>query len=285
MDSNNDHLKLVGLVTRARLGDRESLSQLAELVEGRLLAYIYRLTLDLDLARELLQETLLEMVKSVSEIKHPERFWFWLFRTALGKVQHHFRGQQRRRKIQLSAFEKERLSLQSLQDYDEGLDELIRQELSGAVFEAMDRLRISHRNVLALRCFEQMPYAEIAALMDCSEIKARVLFCRAKMALRKRLSHHGFSKAYLLVALGLFGLLTTPAKAASTAGPVTAASLEVGSAAAVIGAVGTKLGITIVAAITAATVTITINFFLYVFAGIIVFLFVLGFITLVRLYE
>lgn len=203
MDSNNDHLKLVGLVTRARLGDREGLSQLAELVEGRLLAYIYRLTLDLDLARELLQETLLEMVESVSEIKHPERFWFWLFRTALGKVQHHFRGQQRRRKIQLSAVEKQRLSLQSLRDYDEGLDELVRQELSGAVFEAMDRLRISHRNVLALRCFEQMPYAEIAVLMDCSEIKARVLFCRAKMALRKRLSHHGFSKAYLLVALGL----------------------------------------------------------------------------------
>jgi len=285
MGKRFDYLKIVGLVTRARQGDQQSMAKLTELVEGRLYAYIYRLTLDADLTGDLLQETLLDMVRTVKDLKNPEAFWFWLFRTAWGKAHHFYRGRRRRRTIPFSALTEDGIfEPESLTDSD-GFDEVARKELSEAAFEAMERLSVDHRSILALRCFEQMQYAEIAEVMECSELRARVLFYRAKMALRKRLARGGFGKAYLLVALGLFGLVTTPAKAASTAGTVTAASLEVGAIGAVIGALGSKLGVAVATAVTAAVVAITIKHLLYVLAGFIIFLFAFSFICLVKFYE
>ena len=85
------------IVRRARLGDRENIDRLAQLARGRVFVYIYRLTLDYDLSQDLTQETMLEMVKSIKRLNRADKFWPWLFRTALGKVQHRFRNQGNRR--------------------------------------------------------------------------------------------------------------------------------------------------------------------------------------------
>jgi hypothetical protein len=80
--------------------------------------------------------------------------------------------------------------------------------------------------------------------MECSEVKARVLFFRAKQALKKQLSQQGLNRGLLLTSLGLFGKLTTPAKAASSTNvTVTAASAKVGVMTAFIATAGTKLGV------------------------------------------
>jgi RNA polymerase sigma-70 factor (ECF subfamily) len=243
------------LVRQARLGNQESIALLVRVAEQRLLPYIYRLTLNYEVAQELLQETLLEMLESLRRIKHPGRFWSWLFRTALGKVQHYFRDKQGVRTTLVSAQEKERLR-QNTEAPNDGLTELIRKELSEATLESMATLKVSYRNVLVLRCFEQMPYSEIAIIMGCRECQARALFFRAKRTLKRRLSHRGFGKGIVLMALTLFGRMTAPAKAAPASTSVTAATTKVGLTGTIIGAAGTKLGITVATAITAAALTI-----------------------------
>jgi RNA polymerase sigma factor (sigma-70 family) len=255
MENDVNYLELV---KKARLDDQESLNKLAELAEGRLFAYIYRLTLNYHLTEDLLQETLLAMVKSLKELRQPERFWVWLFRTALGKAQHHFREKRQDRMVEISALERARLLERVPQDYcNDGLNNLIRRELSGSVFDSMKELTLRHRSVLALRCFEQMPYSEIAALMGCSELQARVWFFRAKYSLRRHLARNGLGKGMLLTAVGLLGLMTTSAKAASASTAVSAASLEVGFAATVIGAATTKVGAIVIAAVTTAILSLT----------------------------
>ena len=47
------------LINHARLGNRGCMEKLAEVASDRLFTYIYRLTLNHDLAQDLLQETLL----------------------------------------------------------------------------------------------------------------------------------------------------------------------------------------------------------------------------------
>jgi len=84
---------------------------------------------------------------------------------------------------------------------------------------------------------------------------AQVLFFRAKRSLKRQLSKHGFGKGFLLLALGLFARLTTPAKAAPAI-PITTTSVKVGLAATAIGAAGTKLSITIGTAVTAIALTV-----------------------------
>jgi len=247
------------MVERAQIGDSDRMNCLVELARERLFAYIYRLTLNYDLTQDLLQETLLEVVKSLVHLRDPERFWPWVFRTALGKVQHHFRRQEHKRMVQISAIEKERLLKRASQPNGNELGNLIQKELSQAVIEAMNQLKLNQRNILALRCFEQMPYSEIADLMDCSELAARAMFFRAKHALKLRLSRNGFSKGMLLVGLSLFGLMTGSAKATTTAGTVTAGLLEVGPLAAIVGAASTKAGLTIITAVSAAMVGLTVR--------------------------
>ena len=45
-------------------------------------------------------------------------------------------------------------------------------------------LKDDHRTVLSLRYFEQLPYSDIGTAMHCSEGSARVMFYRAKQALK-----------------------------------------------------------------------------------------------------
>jgi RNA polymerase sigma-70 factor (ECF subfamily) len=265
------------LIYQARLGDHGALDCLAETARQRLYAYIYRLTLNHDLAQDLLQETLLKMVENIEELEHPEGFWSWLFRTALGNVQHYYRNLARAQRIELSARSRDRLEKYFCEDYEDGLNQLMRKELSEAMIKAMGRLMLTYRSVLTLRCFEQMSYAEIAGMMGCKELRARVLFFRAKRSLGRQLARRGFSKALLLAALGLFGALTAPADSAP-AGTVTAASLHVGSLASFAGIAGTPPAVATLAAITGAGFTLTTEHFIYfaVLAGIALISFVVA---------
>ncbi len=127
----NKNVDCFELVKQAQLGCQDSMSNLARMVEGKVCAYIYRITLDRVLAQDLSQETLLEMVKSLKRLKfdHVNQFWAWLLRTALGKAQIYFRKQQRQKNIRSSVVEKDRLSRFKSSDYPEGLNNLISKEL------------------------------------------------------------------------------------------------------------------------------------------------------------
>ena len=253
MPDTTDYQKLV---RRAKLGDQASMDQLAHLAEPRLLAYLYRLTLRHDLAQDLLQETLLEMVESLKRLKRIDRFWPWLFRTALGKAQLHFRDETTHPTQSLSAVDNDKLLAATSGAHDDALSILMGRELAEGILRAMNSLRIEHRNVLNLRCFEQMTFREIARTMSCSELNARVMFFRAKQALKRRLARSGFGKGLLLVALGFFGRMTAGSEAAAAAIEVTAATAAVGAPAAALATVGSKVGGAVVA-VGAATVIAT----------------------------
>jgi hypothetical protein len=155
-----------------------------------------------------------------------------------------------------------RINQRASSDLNDGLTELLRKELSDAVFKAMKRLKLQYRNVLLLRCFENMEYAEIATVMNCSELRSRVMFFRAKTTLRRHLAVQGFGKHYLLIALALFGIVTTSAKAASST--ITASSLEVGFTTALVAVVSSKAGLAATAGMTALAFALPLQTFLYI---------------------
>ncbi len=197
------------LIRQAQTGNKDSLDQIVELVRTHLFGYIYRLTLDYDLTQDLLQETILFMIQSLNQLEHEEQFWHWMFRTALGKVQHYNREMKRKKAVELSESEQMRIHHEVYADRNDGLTDLLRKELSDAVFRAMRRLKLRYRNVLILRCFENLEYSEIAEVLNISETQSRVLFCRAKNSLRSQLATDGLGSRYFLLALALFGLATT----------------------------------------------------------------------------
>jgi len=251
------------LIHEAKLGNKDSMNRLVELANERLYAYIYRLTLDQTITQDILQETILFMIQSLNQLEHVDHFWGWLFRTAMGKVQHYYRDQNRRKTVELSEDERLYIHNRVSADFNDGLTELLRKELSDAVFMAMKRLKMKYRNILILRCFENMDYAEIGAVMNCSELRSRVMFFRAKTSLRRQLAMQGFGKYYFLIALALFGIVTTSAKAASSA-TITASSLEVGFTASLLAVILSKIGISATVVATAIALVMPIQSLIYI---------------------
>lgn len=248
---------LAETIAGAQRGDQASMGRLAELAEARLTTYIFRLTLSQDLTEELCQKTLLKMVQSLKKLENADRFWNWLLRHAMGEVQHYYRDRKRRREAEMEILNRECFEQYVSRNHHDGLDEAARIELSDIIYDAIAQLRFHYRNVLVLRCYEDLSFAEIAEFMDCKELRARVLFYRAKRALKQHLSRNGFSKDTLLTGLGLFGILTLSTRETAAAVSVKAASMNIGPAATIAGALGTRLGIAAVTATSAIAAGIT----------------------------
>jgi len=217
-------------IQQAQAGNQQSLSVVAEQVRQKVYTYIYRLTLDYHLTQDLTQETVLEMIKSLCqlEVPHVNGFWGWIFRTALGKVQHHFRLQGARRLARKTTSDDYVLESQASDD-NNPMNALVSEEIRKTVLSAMQAIKIKYRNILVLRCFENLSYGQIAGITGGSELKARLLFFRAKHSLKNQLERHGFKRDHLLAVLTMFaGLTLGTGKKAAAGEVVLASSLETG---------------------------------------------------------
>jgi RNA polymerase sigma-70 factor (ECF subfamily) len=147
------------------------MSRLAEEAEGRLRAYIYRVTLDHDLTQDLSQEALLQMVKSLRDLKRAERFWPWLYRIAQSKIQQHYKTRHRKAAISESAIYEDYFSNHGGGRQKDGLGQLVQKELSKKVMSAMQQMQQQYRAVLSLRCLEQLSYADIGTAMEPGSVR------------------------------------------------------------------------------------------------------------------
>ncbi len=240
-----NHDELDKLVRKAQLGDKDSLNRLAEAARVRLCEYVFRLTLQEDLTQDIVQETILEMFRVFNKLKKTERFWSWLQGIAFNKIRSHYGRQWRHKTISLSEAEIDFPA----RDSQNALAGMINRELKQVVIRSMRELAPRHRAVLTMRCYEQMPYSKIAKMMGCTEFGAQALFYRAKKSLAKKLSRHGLGKQYLLAALVLFGKMTATSEAAVAKVSVTAAALEVSTAASVTATVTSKTAVMSLAAV------------------------------------
>lgn len=250
MDQQLDQIELI---RRAQCGDRQCLGQLAKQARSRLYTYVYRLTQQDDLAQEIVQESLLEMCKVIGKLKEADRFWPWLYGIAVNKLRRHYRTEQTQRKVAISSMKMKN----DLKDRQDGLENLVSEELKNIVSAAMKKLRTRHKAVLVMRCYDEMPYSDIAESMGCSEFSTRMLFLRAKKCLQRELSRNGFGKGSLLAALVLFGKMTAPSEAAAAQISVSAAATKVGLAAGIAGLATSKtaiISLTAAGALTAGTV-------------------------------
>ncbi|AQT68925.1 RNA polymerase sigma factor SigM [Anaerohalosphaera lusitana] len=241
--------KQLELIKSAKLGCRESENALAALTAGQLRSYIYRLTLDEHLTQDLVQESCVIVFKRLHKLKRPEAFWSWTRRIATNVVRDHYRRNKDREAVS-DKFE----DLKDMNsDTHDGLASVVAEEWKQAVVSAMEDLKPVHREVLVLRCYEQLDYSEIAQQTNSSEISVRMRFVRAKRSLAKKLAKRGLGKSSLVIGLALFGKMTAPSVAAADGIAVTPATMNAGVVATLAGAMCTRTAlITAVAGVTIA---------------------------------
>jgi RNA polymerase sigma-70 factor (ECF subfamily) len=175
----------IQFLAEARSGGQAALGRLAVLVRKRLYPFIFRRTLNRDATEDVLQETLLTMLGRLDSLRDGQRFWPWIYRIAWSKVQDRLRDRQLRSRCE-TALLRCRSAAERAGD-DGPLALQVRQETLGQVVVALERLDHRQRDILRLRCCDDLSYTQIAARMNTTPNQARVRFHRAKKSLKARL--------------------------------------------------------------------------------------------------
>ncbi len=167
----------------ARSGSRAGMEHLAVAVWEQLYPFVLRTTWNPDLTEDILQETLLTVVQEVSSLRDTRKFWPWVYRIAWSKIQDSVRLSRQNASAKASLLGNPSHNGHNDSVLEAGIQAETLQQLS-ALLEQLSR---EHRDVLHLRCYEQLPYAKIASLTHTTPQKARARFHRATQSLRARL--------------------------------------------------------------------------------------------------
>jgi len=182
---NEDNEYMQQLVSEARSGSRSGMGHLAVVVWERLYPFVLHTTWNHDLTEDILQETLMTVILRLTFLRETRRFWPWVYRIARNKI----RDNLRHRRLQSNA--KAALLRNHSENIHTGsqslLDARIHEETLRQLSDMVEQLSYQHRDVLHLRCYEQMPYAEIASLTRSTPQRARARFHRAKKTLKAHL--------------------------------------------------------------------------------------------------
>ena len=90
----SDDRGYIQFLAEARSGGQAAMGRLAVLVWERLYPFVFRTTLDRDATEDILQETLLTMLRRLNFLRDCQRFWAWIYRIAWSKI--HDRVRDRR---------------------------------------------------------------------------------------------------------------------------------------------------------------------------------------------
>ena len=185
MSEDNEYIQQ--LLSEAGSGSRASMGRLAVIVWERLYPFVLRTTLNHDVTEDILQETLLTVIRKITSLRESRRFWSWVYRVAWSKIQDNFRRHRLRSSRKALLLWNQHHPSSAQVGSDSLLEAKIHQETLEQISDVVEQLSRQHRDVLHLRYYEQLPYARIASLTRTTPQKARVRFYRAKKSLKARL--------------------------------------------------------------------------------------------------
>lgn len=163
------------LVEDARRGDREAFGVLVQRYERRLVRVILRFVSDIELAKDLAQETFLRAFVRFDQFDPSRRFGPWLFRIGVNLTFDYLRRRRRRGKLSIfSEFWTSPNAEPAVPDPRGQID--TRQEVELVLKQIPEK----YRTVLILRDMENFSTSEIAAILNRKEATIRWRLAEAR---------------------------------------------------------------------------------------------------------
>ena len=165
---------------RAQCGDPEALERLLRGVQPSLDRYVRRLVGPTD-ADDVVQEVLVSIARKLTWLAEPRLFRAWMFRIASRAAFAQLRRQRRRAEQPLDVDAMEGLAAPDVPPPEELLRELLDSE----------QLTATSRAVLVLHFQEELPLAEVAAILEIPLGTAKSRLAFGLRALRRHLATQG----------------------------------------------------------------------------------------------
>ena len=168
------------LVEDARRGDRDAFGQLVLRYEQRLIRVILRFVSDLELAKDLTQETFLRAYERLDQFDPSRRFGPWLFRIGVNLTLDYLRRRKRRGRWSLfSDGWGEKVPDPAVPDPRKSLD------ISQEVRAVLEQIPEKYKSVLVLRDLENFSTSDIAAILNRKEATIRWRLAEARNRFQK----------------------------------------------------------------------------------------------------
>ena len=170
-------------------GDRASFGRIVEEYRRPVISHVYRLVRDVSIAEELSQEVFLRVYRTRDY--HPTaKFRSWLFRIATNLALNWLRDHRHEAHHQRLDHPPAQGRLREPQTHAPTMEEfLVRDTRLAEVRAAIRQLPPNHRAAVLMHKYQELDYAEMARVLNCSVPAIKSLLFRAYETLRKRLAH------------------------------------------------------------------------------------------------
>lgn len=172
-----------GLVARFLRGDATAFDSLFAKYQDYVYHIVYGIVGSAEESRDLTQEVFLQVYRSLPKFRQGSRFATWLYRIAVNRAVDAARGSRRWRFLPLLDEPTLRtraadVALEPESVFERGLER-------DAVQGVLMRCSLTHREVLALRYYNDLSLEEIAETLGCSVSAAKVRLHRARLVFKE----------------------------------------------------------------------------------------------------
>jgi RNA polymerase sigma-70 factor (ECF subfamily) len=179
------------LMLRVRDGDEECFRVLLEKYRNPVMRFVYRMVQDRAISEELAQEVFLRVYRSRATYEPTARFTTWLFRIATHLAINWLRdGRNEKGQQRLDDEGDGDMPVREVADRRPTVEQrMVDQTRLQEVRDAITVLPEKQRAAVLMHKYEEMEYAQIAQILECSESAVKSLLFRAYESLRARLAH------------------------------------------------------------------------------------------------
>ena len=182
-------------IERLKRGDANAFETLVNERSGEIFGLLYRLTENVEEARDLTQETFLRAFQSIGHFRGESDLRTWIYRIAINQARNRWRWWRRRRReatVSIDAPEigggrlglVATLKANTVKDPEQNT---LLSEREQALKKALSSLKLVYRETVILRDIEGFAYEEIAATLNISVGTVKSRLARGRQELRRKL--------------------------------------------------------------------------------------------------
>jgi RNA polymerase sigma-70 factor (ECF subfamily) len=178
------------LMLRVKEGDHASFGLLLEKYRSSVVHFLFRMVQNHAVAEELAQEVFLRVYRSRATYEPTAKFTTWLFRIATHLALNALRDNKNEKLQEPLEAETRELPARQVPDNRPSAEQsMVYQAKLDEIRGAISALPEKQRAAVLMHKYEEMEYAQIAKVLNCSESAVKSLLFRAYETLRARLAH------------------------------------------------------------------------------------------------
>jgi len=165
------------LVKQVKAGNKTAFNLLVRAHQRGLYAMLFGMLKDHGATDDVVQDSFVKAYKNLETFEGRSSFKSWLYSIGINTAKNALRSESLRGKVDL-----DKVVLQSTPRMGESLEE---EQLKTVLAEQIEKLPEKQKMALTLRIFDELPFKEIAEIMECPYDTAKANFRHAINSLRK----------------------------------------------------------------------------------------------------